>query len=504
MRPRRAIRGAGRSAGAIVVFTLAGGCGAAPATDADPSTLTIHDRSPEVEFGAQYFTPAKFMVFEPLVWFDEGEEPVPRLARSWEHSADFREWTYHLRPDVRWHDGAPVTSRDVKFTVELFASPDIGYYWDLEEARAPDDSTIVIRTSRPRGEPDGFTAYYPEHLLGDLDPKLIWEWDFWRRPVGNGPFRFRRHVPLTLWELEANPDYYAGRPRIERVRIRFGGGDPLVELLSGSADALASVDRALLPKIEADGRFRVYYRVAGSGLDAIWWNHRHPFLRDARVRRALTLAVDRRELRGLLNLPDSLPLLDVPVLSPRQLLADDLPPPLPHDLEGARRLLEDAGWFDADGDGVRERGGERAAFTALAGPGHDFAAVYVQAALEEIGVRMDVRRTPTPTGPYIIDGAYEAAFERFLVAQADRLETVGYENPGVREIASVAQKVADPAVRDSLARELWPHFLRDVPVMFLGPQVMTFVAHRRVMGLSSPFRANPYEEAWRLWIEEES
>ncbi|HUP20930.1 MAG TPA: ABC transporter substrate-binding protein [Gemmatimonadota bacterium] len=491
-----------RLAGAVVVSILAGACGATPATDADQeSTLTILHLGADLTFGAQHFTPAKFLVFEPMAWLDREGRTVPRLARAWSHSPDFREWTYHLRTDARWHDGVPVTSRDVKWTVERFARPDIAYYWDLEEVLAPDDSTVVIRTSRPRGEPDAYTVYYPEHLLRDLDPDLIWEWEFWKRPVGNGPFRFSRRVPLTLWEFEPNADYYGGRPVLDRVRVRVGGGDPLVELRSGNVDALVQVDRALLPKIERDARFRAYYEVQNWS-DAIWWNQRHPFLAEVAVRRALTHAIDRRELQRLLELPEFLPIADVP-LDQRQLLRDDLPPPYAFDPGEAARLLDAAGWRDGDGDGIRERRGVRAAFTALAGPGSDFAAVYVREALLRVGVAMEIQLLPDAPRRQVAAGEFEAAFDRFIPAQTRWFGGLGYENDRMRGILAAIDTAADPAIRASLSRELWPDFLRDLPLTLLGPQVTTYVAHRRVHGLSTPWGANPYEQAPWIWLEEE-
>lgn len=498
---RRAWQRAWRLAAAVVVSTLTG-CGAAPAVDADPeSTLTILLDDTELHFGAQYFTPAKFLVFEPMAWLDRDGNVVPRLARAWEHSSDFREWTYHLRGDARWHDGVPVTSADVKWTLERFAEPDIAYYWDLVEVLTPDDSTVVIRTSRPRGEPDAFTVYYPRHLLAGLDPETFFEWDFWKAPVGNGPYRFGRRVPMTLWELEANPAYYGGPPRIGRVRVRLGGGDPLVELKSGNVDALVNVDRTLLPKMQGDGRFEVFYEVQGHS-DAIWWSHRHPFLGEVAVRRALTHAIDRGELRRLMELPDFLPVADVP-LGRAQVLSEDLPPPLPFAPAEARRLLDEAGWRDADGDGVRERGGVPASFTALAGPGGDFAAVYVREALRRVGVAMEIQLLPTVPRQQVAAGEFEAAFDRFIPAQTRWFEALAYENAAVREILAATKAEPDPAVRDSLQRELWPHFQRDLPLTLLGPLVTTYVVRRRVRGLSTPWAANPFEQAPWLWLEGE-
>lgn len=99
-------------------------------------------------------TYADFLVFLPLATLDENRELQGRLAKSWEHSDDYREWTYHLRTDVRWHDGMPVTAHDVKFTLDLLSHPDVLEYPHLS-ATVLDDSTVTIISSREhRYQPD--------------------------------------------------------------------------------------------------------------------------------------------------------------------------------------------------------------------------------------------------------------------------------------------------------------------------------------------------------------
>ncbi len=172
-----------------------------------------------------------------------------------------------------------------------------------------DDSTITIRRDRPWNGRDAWWVTYPEHLLGEVPPAEFFASEFWLRPVGTGPFRYARHVPRTVFELEADPDHFAGRPRI-----------------------------------------------------------------------------DRRELHRLHDLPEGMPIVDVP-LSRRQFRDGKFPPALPHDPERARALLDSAGWREDDGDGMRERGPVAARFTVLlagggiAGTGAcERMAVYMQAA----------------------------------------------------------------------------------------------------------------------------
>jgi len=440
---------------------------------------------------------------------------VPRLARNWEHSEDYRRWTYHLRTDVRWHDGVPVTAHDVGFSLNLMARPDIGYYDPLESVVVHDDSTITIRTLRPQVV-DWWTVFYPQHLLQDLDPANFFEWEFWTRPVGNGPFIYVRHEPSTMWEMEANPDYYAGRPAIDRLRIKFGGGEALPELLSGQVDAASYVRREDLPQLEADTRFNIYYHMTPDvgWLEGILWNLNHPFLGDPNVRRALTLAIDRRELRELQGIPGELPIFDG-FFTGRQLWSGSLPYPHPHNVSEAKRLLEARGWLDRDMDGVRERGGQRAQFTALVGGGgsdqtlsYGQAAVYVQAALRRLGVVMDIQRVESGMRQRLALGDFDAAFTRVLQYPESLLRLFreesgpGWHDPAMLKLLEAAQQTQNPSARDSLYAEMSRIMESYLPLTLLAPQVEWFVASDRIKGLSSPFRASLLWHIEHAWVEE--
>ncbi len=176
-------------------------------------------------------------------------------------------WTFRLRSDVRWHDGVPVTAHDIKFSMDLYT--DAGG-WGPGRARAivRDDTTLtVIFGPGSAQEPALWQnyVYVPKHLLEGLDPATIWRWDFWLEPVGNGPYRFVRRVPQTMFELEANPDFYLGRPRIDRVIIKLAS-QSAAELLSGNVDAM-SADPVLAKVLAKDPRFRVYT----TGTEAVHW-----------------------------------------------------------------------------------------------------------------------------------------------------------------------------------------------------------------------------------------
>ncbi len=457
---------------------------------------------------------ALYLIFLSLVRYDERGELEGRLARSWEHSTDYREWTYHLRTDVRWHDGKRVTAHDVQFTLELLAHPAVHELssGDFGGATVLDDSTIVIQAADPEYY-QMQVVYYPRHLIEALDPKAIWQWEFWWRPVGNGPYRFVRRVPQTLVELEANPDYFLGKPDIERVVIRFLGDAGLSELLAGRLDAVLYLPLPkALPRLAADPRLRIYPRyweISGGGgrSSAIYWQTRHPLFRDARVRRALTLAIDRGELLRVLNLPASVPIL-AGFYTERQIRRGDLTQPLPYDTARARALMDEVGWRDRDGDGWLDREGQDFHFTALvfSGSGWDQTiAIYVQDQLRRLGVRMDLQPMQS-LWPRVRAGEFEAAVmqvwlypERFAGSESP----VGYANPELSGLLYQLTRVAEPDSVDAIYRRVAEIFRDEAPVTFLFPRVEVAIVHRRVGGLSSPWRADPMQFMEDLWLEDE-
>jgi len=452
-----------------------------------------------------------WLVFLPLVALNETGEWEGRLAERWEHSPDYREWTYYLRPGVRWHDGVPVTAHDVKFSLELLTHPDILEIspGDIESITVINDQTVTVRQRHTTNYAVD-QVHYPKHLLGSLDPKQFYDWDFWNKPVGNGPYRCVRKVPQTMMEFEANPHHYLGRAKIERVVLKFVGwgrtGFP--DILAGNVDARTFVNFEWVPTLAADVRFHIYYWYGMTGGGAIYWQHRHPLFRDSRVRRALTLAIDRRELLQVLNLPKDAPLTDGPYTA-RQLRRRELAEPLPHDLAQARELLEEAGWHYRNGAAVREREGLTFRFTGLISSDPNFypTAIHVQAQLRRLGVEM-VLRMDEDVGGRIRRGEFqEAAFHHFpnsTLFTLIRNNSLGYRNAKVLDVVQHALSTADPNVEDRLYGELREIFREDMPVTYLFPTTAFLLAHRRIRGLRSPYRADLLRYMGELWLEDQN
>jgi peptide/nickel transport system substrate-binding protein len=272
------------------------------------------------------------------------------------------------------------------------------------------------------------------------------------------------------------------------------------------------VNRATARHLGEDPRFDTYYMVSAGATISIAWNEAYPPFRDPRVRQALTRAIDRRELHGILDLPADLPIYDV-LMSDGQFRRGAFPEPLPYDPELARRLLEEAGWRDLDGDGIREREGEEFRFTTiLQGDETHRAAVYLQAQLSKVGVRMEVRPVAV-LGEFVRSGDFDAVLFRFFHRLNEgnwtsgrflgKESPIGYQNPAGEALIASWQSTLDEAELDRIYQKLWPILEQEAPMTYLYPDVWSFAAHNRVRGLSSPWRADPVLFMEDLWIAEE-
>jgi len=439
------------------------------------------------------------------------------LAERWEHSEDYSEWTYHLRNNILWHDGVPVTAHDIAFSIDLLKHPDVLVLGPGVSYPVIDDSTIRIREVNTEFGPLWWYTFFPKHLLEALDPKGFWEWDFWLQPVGNGPYRYVRHVPKTMVELEANPDYFSGKPKIDKIIIKFGG-NPIVELLSGNVQVAANSNQTDIPKLKSDGRFDFYYWSEPEKISAIFWNHSHHFLSDPRVRKALTLALDRSGLFEALSFPDHYP-VDV-IYTDLQWKRGEAPEGLPYDPEAAKRLLAGAGFSDSDHDGILDRGGEPFRFTVLlqrGGGSHAYSAIFAQSAFRQIGVQMDISYLPWPTlQAQVKQGDFDAFIGRAHTKPGPNLKIfgpdsllvpkwlgwIGIDHVPIRSLLTEADQATNPEQQDAVYRELWEVFQAEIPLTYLFPSVGTYVVDKRVHGLSSPYRAEPFMYLGDLWMEE--
>lgn len=349
----------------------------------------------------------QYVLFMTLVGLDDHYRPIPYLAKSWEVNSDTTELTFHLRHDVYWDDGVQTTAHDVAFTYRVVTDTATGFpnpaYWDNyakgdSAVTVPDDFTVRFRL-RPQADfldPWRATAILPEHLLKNVPHDQLRNHPFSSVcPVGNGPFVFDEYKPGDRWVFEANPAFpkeLGGRPYLDRLvdRIIPDQGTLLSELLSGGIDVYMNAQPDQLPRIEADTALRVQ-TFRNREVAFIAWNSRRPQLRDRRVRRALTMALNRPEIiRAVRKGYGSIATTTV---GPYHWAYDSAAvPPLPYDPDSARVLLTKAGWVDRNGDGIREdTAGVKLSISIKTNPGsRQRAAILqiIQAELKDVGVQV--------------------------------------------------------------------------------------------------------------------
>jgi len=454
----------------------------------------LYSGANEQVFGPVWDDSPKFLIFQPLVTYEANtcSDIVGGLAARWDPSPDWKTWTIELRSDVRWHDGVPVTSADVAFTVALLNDPAVLAYGagPVDSVEILDSLRFRIHLKRPSDWPlDGWPVVYPKHLLDDLDPAEFYEWEFWTRPVGNGPFRYVRHVPATMVELEANPDYYLGRPSIDRVRIQFKiggqGQSGALELLAGNVDMVTRLSPIQAGMLDDEPGLNSYYVYQALSVWLIW-NFTDPRFSDLRVRQALAHATDRVELQRVLGFPDGVPVTDGVffLCDPQNIQA---PEPYAYDPERAQTLLAEAGWRDGDSDGVLDRDGEPFAFTLLLQRRGVTAAVFVQEQLRRIGIEM---RLQVLNGN-VVKLRFEAGDFEAIIAPVVTPErtVVGMDSPlGLldRELARAVEAATTEPDLDRRLR-LWniagDRYRDFAPALFLHSVMSVLIADERLMGI---------------------
>jgi peptide/nickel transport system substrate-binding protein len=465
------------------------------------------------------------ILHSPLFLWDETGR-IGHLVDKWEHSTDYRTWTYTLHKNIKWHDGVPFTTQDIEFTYEFARRPDV--LWarpDGSTLKIIDDFTFSITFhDNDAYSPTPYSGrYLPKHLLEPLLEKMTPDElgsTFEFKYKGCGPFRYVRHVPKTMLELEANPDYFLGKPKIERLILKYGG-NPVTELFSGHVDiittALGDFD---LIKLAKERDFNLYYQPGNNS--AIYWNHNTPFFEDKNVRKALTMAMDRREIFRLFQIPDEVPVTDLKVnwgtdWNPRMKKEGSFPKAIPFDPEKASQLLDQAGWRDQDGDGIREREGQTFKFTLLTDASRSRAAVLIQEHLRRVGVQMEIQTIAGQVMMGRVEGGKFDAFHfgygssriRRLIAginddgEGEIKSLIGYTNPDLIRAFKEAEGDWDPDAFEKMITKINKAIVPDTPATVLQPNLYATIAHKRIKGFSTPNRAFPGPSMEHLWIEEE-
>lgn len=289
-----------------------------------------------------------YQTWDPLVARDPDDNLTPALAERWETLSPTH-WRFHLRRGVRWHDGTPFTAEDVKYTIEYVTNPRTVYVRKgriagIASVEVVDAHTLDIRTSAPsplllRGLAD--IAIEQKAISERLGPA-----EAWRRPIGTGPFRYVEWISGDRYDLAANPDYWGGPPRMERVRIRTipESSTRVASLLAGETHIIEEVPVDLIPAVRQRRNLAVE-AVESSVSLVLTFDTRSPPFNDVRVRRAVDHAINKPQIHQQM-LDGQGSVLDGQLVTRATFGHNPNLRARAHDPDEARRLLREAGFPD--------------------------------------------------------------------------------------------------------------------------------------------------------------
>lgn len=434
------------------------------------------------------------LIFDALVNRDENFRLEPSLAESWE-TPDPRTYIFHLRRGVRFHDGRPLTARDVRYT---FRSMTDGTVTTVKAAtfrliaaiETPDDFTVIFRLKEPFSS---FLWNVSQGAIG-IVPEGAGK-DFGSRPIGTGAFRFVRATPDEEVVLESSPDYWRGAPRLKRVEFKVVPDATVraLELRKGASDLAINALSADMVRVLGREKHLAVARETGTVYQYLALNLQDPLLRRREVRQALAYAIDRQPLVEYLWRNQAREASSV--LPPRHWAFDNGARDYHHDPLRAAALLDAAGLRPGEN-------GVRAGFTfktSTEETSRQLAAV-IQQQLREVGIAVEVRSYEFATFyADIVKGAFQMYTLRWIGANNDpdifdycfhsqRTPPKGanrghYSNPEVDRLLNQARAEPDLDKRREVYLQVQRILNDDLPYIHLWYFDNVVVHDRRLEGL---------------------
>ena len=434
------------------------------------------------------------LLFDALLRRDEHFNLKPGLAERWE-AADPLTYVFHLRAGVRFHDGRPLTSRDVKWTIDSLLQGKIhstkaNTYKFVASVETPDDLTVVFRMKEPSATlpwnlSEGAIGIVPFGSGSEMTEK----------PIGSGPFRFVSAAQDQDLVIERNNDYWDSKPKLQRVRFLVvpDATTRALELRKGSADVASNAFSADMLATLANDKSLEVERAPGSVYAYLAFNLRDPILKDIRVRQALAFAIDRNPMieslsRGQVRPADS-------ILPPQSWAYTNDVAHYDHNPERARQLLEEAGY--------PLRNGVRFSLTMKTSTEEStrLMAAVLQQQLAAVGIALEIRTFEFATFyADVTKGAFQFYSLRWIGGNQDpdifealfhssKFPPNGanrsfYSNPRVDALIEEGHRTLDLARRKIVYAEIQKILANDLPYINLW-YVDNIVVHRqRVHGIT--------------------
>ncbi|GAB6038793.1 peptide-binding protein [Fundidesulfovibrio butyratiphilus] len=456
--------------------------------------------------------------------YDKNIRIEPYAAESFQVLDEGRHLKFTLRKDIHWYDGTPLTSADVEFTYKLMIDPKTptayaGDYQVIKEFRVTGPYTFEVFYEKPfaRALSTWTSSILPKHSLEGQD---LTNTPLARNPMGCGPYKLKQWVENQRVILEANPDYFEGRPYIDEVVYRSvpDQSTQFMELKAKTLDMMGLSPPQYLyltngPVWERDWR---KYKYLSASYTYLGYNVSHPLFSDRRVRQALAYAVDKAEI-----VKGALMGLGVPTIGhykPDSWAYNHDIEDYPHDPGRALMLLAQAGWTRKSPTGPLEKDGRPFAFTILTNQGNEQrikTAAILQNQLARIGIQVKVRTVEWAT--FIKEFIDQRRFETVLLGwsipqdpdafdvwhsskiEKPGLNFVGYVNPEVDALLEQGRNMVDPVKRKPLYDRFQVLLHEDQPYLFLYTPYALPILSARIHGVEPA----PAGISWnfnRWWI----
>lgn len=436
------------------------------------------------------------LIHEGLVGYEDNYVMVPKLAETWETSEDGLTWTFHLREGVKFHDGSPFTSADVKFTYEQILNPDVksnNYknYVIIESMDTPDAQTIVFHLTSP------FAPFLDRMTMGIISKTYVEAEGFSSNnyngynlaPVGTGPWQLTEWVPETSLTLSAYADYWGTVPTLEKVIFKPipEASVRLIAFENGEVDYVSAISPDDVERLAAESDKYSIFTFPQLRYAYLAWNNQYEVFQDKALRQALAYATDKDTLiESVLN---GFAVKSNTTYAPNHGYHHEVEELYPYDPAKAVKTLEDAGYVKgADGFYVSPTGLKASFETLVNASDETFTqiALLLQQWFKAIGVEMKVK-TMEKSAMYdimdkvILDGADNSTYQsmvgsmgptsdpdqtRYLHSEGG-LNDYRYMNDTVDALLEAGVKESDPVKRAEIYTELQEYIAEDLPMLFL-------------------------------------
>ena len=314
---------------------------------------------------------ASYLMFSRLLRYDKTGHLGYDLANDIQISEANTVYTITIRPDVKWHDGAKLTAKDIAFTIDLMKNPntrtsDTG--WSDVTTKVINDNTIkfILKSTYASFKDALIFPILPEHILGKINPVYIRENSFSQNPIGSGPFKFNivQNIDIKsgrkLIYMTRNENYYSGTARLARFQLHvYDSNDSIINALSqNEVTAAADLSPSDIEHVNLR-RYKVSVEPIQSGVYAIM-NTKSETLKDTAMRKILQIATNTSAIRD--KLPKDTPALWLPFTTGQ--LTGDIPPSPKYNQSEAKKLLDESGW-KLNSNKVREKNGKELKLSAL-------------------------------------------------------------------------------------------------------------------------------------------